>query len=209
MTAERARTEPDRDVTEFYDIADVVLTTIWGDDFHSGYWESPEDESSNAEALRRMNDTLIADLGVAAGDRVLDLGSGLGAPAFRLAEVTEASVLGVTVSQPQVDESNQRARARGLDHLVSFERADAHALPYPAGSFDAAWVIESFIHMDRPRALAQLARVLRPGGTLLFTDVVQPERGHPAGAGGRRRPGGVAIAVTAADVEGLRRQPAK
>ena len=175
MTMDHAATKSD--VTKFYDVADIVLTTIWGRNFHVGYWDSDDDDASNAEAVQRLNDLLIEKLAVSSEQRVLDVGSGLGEPAFRLVELTGATVLGVTVAQPQVDEANQRARELGLADRVSFENADGLALPYSDASFDAAWAIESFIHMDRSRALGEIARVLRPGGRVVITDLVQ--RDHP------------------------------
>ncbi|GAB3463617.1 methyltransferase domain-containing protein [Actinophytocola sediminis] len=174
MTTDSEPTGPDA-AKQFYDIADLILSTIWGANFHSGYWTSEEDDSANDVAARRLNDLLIDKLGVTEGHRVLDVGSGLGEPAFQLARTTGAQVLGVTVAQPQVDEANRRAAALGLADTVSFVNADGLALPDADGSFDAAWAIESFIHMDRAGALKEIARVLRPGGRVVVTDLVQPD----------------------------------
>jgi SAM-dependent methyltransferase len=71
-----------------------------------------------------------------------------------------------------VEEANARARAEGLSEQVRFLVADAmEELPFPARSFDAAWAIESFVHIpDRAAALRQIGCVLRPGGRLALTD---------------------------------------
>jgi ubiquinone/menaquinone biosynthesis C-methylase UbiE len=173
MSTDSTSTGPD--TTKFYDVADLILTTIWSGHFHSGYWESEEDNATNLEAVQRMNDLMIEKLAVSPGQKVLDIGSGIGEPAFQLGKATGATVVGITIEQRQVDFSNQRARELGLDHIVSFDNANGLAMPYEDSSFDAAWVQETFIHMDRPTALRELNRVIRPGGRLVVSDLVQPE----------------------------------
>lgn len=60
---------------------------------------------------------------------------------------------------------------------MRFVYADAHDLPYPDESFDAAWALESMIHIaDRARFLREAARVLRPDGCLVIADIAIP---HP------------------------------
>ena len=66
--------------------------------------------------------------------------------------------------------ASARLRAAGLDN-VGLRLADFHALPHADASFDALFAIEGFCHAsDLPRALAEAARVLRPGGTFTLFD---------------------------------------
>ncbi len=177
MTTDQAPADlTESDVARFNDVVGRILTTVWGDNYHAGYWESDDDTSSNETAQWRMNHVMIEHLRVSAGQRVLDVGCGVGAPAFQLAEETRATVVGLTISRTHVDGFRDRARERGLDGLVSIELIDVLDMPYPDDSFDAAWVVESFINIDRQQGLKAIARVLKPAGRLLFTDVLTPDR---------------------------------
>ena len=99
-----------------------------------------------------------------AGGRYLDLGAGTGADALDLAERYCVDVVGVDSSETMVAE----ARKRGLaDALV----ADAHALPFPDAAFDGCWADRVFQHLAEPeRALAELVRVMKPGGRIVVAD---------------------------------------
>lgn len=139
---------------------------------HFGYWES--DDEPFTTATDRLSDMVIARLGVGSGERVLDVGCGVGAPALRLSRITGAQVLGISVSRRQVARATEAAEAEGAADRVSFAHADATALPFEPESFDAVLALESMIHMpDRGQVLAQIARVLRPGGRLVLTDFFQ------------------------------------
>lgn len=79
---------------------------------------------------------------------------------------------GITLSEVEVERGRARAAAEGLADRVRFERADAASLPFGDGSFDGAMALQSMMHIqDRPRVLAELARVLRPRARLVLTDV--------------------------------------
>ncbi|MFC4563007.1 methyltransferase domain-containing protein [Nocardiopsis mangrovi] len=162
-------------VARFYDTLGPLLSRAWDDNFHFGYWDTPDDPRSVESATDRFTDVLIGRLGVDVGHRVLDVGCGIGKPALRVARATGAGVLGISVNEGQVDDANRRARAEGLDRLVSFECADAMRMPYDDASFDAVLALESILHMDRGVALREMARVLRRGGRLVLTDVLVPE----------------------------------
>ncbi|MFD0442147.1 SAM-dependent methyltransferase [Streptomyces indonesiensis] len=110
------------------------------------------------------------------GSRVLDIGCGFGGPAIRLAQKTGAEVVGISVSRKQVEKANELAEAAGVSGKVTFQYGDAMDLVFDDGSFDAIWMLESVMQMpDRAAALAEAARVLRPGGRLALTDNYERE----------------------------------
>jgi ubiquinone/menaquinone biosynthesis C-methylase UbiE len=66
-----------------------------------------------------------------------------------------------------------RRRANVLPHVAEFREADAHALPFPNGSFDTVVCTFSLCAIpDERRAVSEMSRVLRPGGLLLLADHV-------------------------------------
>lgn len=108
-------------------------------------------------------------LDVRAGERALDVGCGTGggvrALAARVAGV--GRVVGVDKSETMIAEARARTAAPGT--AVEFLVADAHALPFPEGSFDCAFSLRVFEIVAEPRqVLAEMARVLRPGGRLVI-----------------------------------------
>ncbi|MGX7827304.1 methyltransferase domain-containing protein [Actinokineospora sp. 24-640] len=161
------------DVSDFYDIVTQVLIAIWGENFHVGYWTSEADDSSDLTATERMTDLLIAKLALTSDDRVLDIGCGIGVPTLKLAKATGATAVGVSVNPAEIAQAKRITDERGMSESVTFDEADAHAMPYPDASFDAAWAIESLLHMDRAAALREVARVLKPGGTFVITDLLR------------------------------------
>ena len=96
----------------------------------------------------------------------LDVGTGTGAAAFAIADrFSTARVVGVDIAPEMVERARQKARDR---KNLSFEHADASSLPYERASFDlvtAANMIPFF---------GELARVVRPGGTLVVAFSLGP-----------------------------------
>ncbi|GAA2098394.1 27-O-demethylrifamycin SV methyltransferase [Streptomyces albiaxialis] len=158
------------EITDYYSALGPLLRMAWGDNLHFGYWDGPQDRSSPEEATDRFTDLLADRLGVGPGQRVLDAGCGVGRPALRVASRTGARVLGVTISREQVGQAVELAREAEMGERVRFEYGDVTRLPHEAGSFDAVLAFESIVHMDRPVALREMARVLRPGGRIVLTD---------------------------------------
>src|SRR4051794_12439469 len=113
---------------------------------------------------------VLALLAAQPGERVLDVGSG---PGFLVASLADAVGAGGAVHG--VDRSGpMNAVARDLvgdRSWATIDDGDALALPYADGAFDAAVATQVYEYVaDIPRALAELRRVLRPGGRALVLD---------------------------------------
>jgi SAM-dependent methyltransferase len=105
-------------------------------------------------------DVMFEAVAEVAPRRVLEVGCGPGEAAERIARELGADVVAVDQSERMVE----LARARGVDARVG----DVQALDFPDGEFDcvlAAWMLYHVPEIDR--ALAEMARVLRPGGRLV------------------------------------------
>jgi demethylmenaquinone methyltransferase/2-methoxy-6-polyprenyl-1,4-benzoquinol methylase len=106
---------------------------------------------------------------VAAGpqDTVLDVASGTGAVALELVRTKGCSVVGLDQSEEMLAEARRRAALAAATTRVRFVDGRAEELPFEDGSFDALTFTYLLRYVDDPAAtLRELARVVRPGGTI-------------------------------------------
>ncbi|CAI7990398.1 Sarcosine/dimethylglycine N-methyltransferase [Geodia barretti] len=151
--------------------ADEIYRTIWGDNLHLGVPCS--DECSHPEAMEHANEIMAGAVHLEADTRVLDLGCGYGSTARYLAANFGCPVTGTNISEKELDLARERASEAGLTHLLTFEYEDFHRLAYPEGSYDVVWSQEAFLHAaDRNAVLSECRRVLKPNGSLIFTDIL-------------------------------------
>ena len=123
-------------------------------------------------------DLLIGSLSLAAGDRVLDVGSGFGGPARQVARRTGARVTGVDITPAYVDAARDLAARTGLRDLVDFQVADVATFE-PDPPFQAAITMHVQMNVqDKAAWFAQIARCLAPGAPLAVWEICQP---RPAG----------------------------
>jgi phosphoethanolamine N-methyltransferase len=104
------------------------------------------------------------------GTRVLDVGSGLGGPAFLMASEYKAKVSGVDLTQQIVDIASERQKEKNIGN-VSFYQGDIHQMNWDEGSFDVIWSRETLLHVPDKDALFQkFYHWLAPGGAVMITD---------------------------------------
>jgi ubiquinone/menaquinone biosynthesis C-methylase UbiE len=121
-------------------------------------------------------DVLAAQAGIGAATHVLDACSGMGGPARYLAHRLGCRVTGLDITRSRHEAAVRLTAMVGLDHLVDFRLGNALAMPFPAASFDVVIGQEAFAHVpDKPRLIAECARVVRPGGLIAFTDILRRE----------------------------------
>ena len=120
------------------------------------------------EQMAFLNHRLVADARLRSGLRVLDLGSGTGYPALLAGQTVGSggAVIGIDLAEQMLNTAQRKASALRLSN-VTFRTGDVTTLPFEAASFDA--ITSRFCLMflpDIPRAAAEIARVLKPGGWL-------------------------------------------
>src|ERR1700730_12456519 len=133
-----------------------------------------EDIGQNSWLTSDEQDRFLAWLELSPGRNLLDVACGAGGPALRIAATTGCSVVGIDVHEQAVTTASTLAAQRGLAERTEFRSTDANQpLPFSGASFDAITCIDAINHFsDRPRVIAEWARMLKPGGRLLFTDPI-------------------------------------
>jgi len=131
-----------------------------------------EDIGQNSWLTADEQDRFLNWLGLGAGNALLDVGCGVGGPALRMAAVTHCTVTGVDVHEQAIATARSLATQRSFESRADFRVVDADKqLPFADASFDAVTCIDAINHLpERLRVLTDWARLLRPGGRLLFTD---------------------------------------
>ena len=121
-------------------------------------------------------DVLAAMAGIGAATHVLDVCSGMGGPARYLAHRLGCRVTGLDITKGRHEAAVRLTEMVRLDHLVEFRLGNALDMPFAGASFDVVIGQEAFAHVpDKPRLIAECARVVRPGGLIAFTDILRRE----------------------------------
>jgi SAM-dependent methyltransferase len=119
-------------------------------------------------------DALLALAGEVGGARVLDVGTGAGATALAFA-ARGARVVALDLTPAMLEKVREQAAERGLEGIET-HLGDAAELGFPDAHFDVVTCRVCAHHFGRARkAVAEMARVLRPGGQLLLIDSISPE----------------------------------
>jgi demethylmenaquinone methyltransferase/2-methoxy-6-polyprenyl-1,4-benzoquinol methylase len=131
--------------------------------------------------LHRRWRSRAADLAeLSSGDRVLDVATGTGDLAFELAArvVPGGEVVGIDFSERMLELAQAKAKLRSPPRVaVRFQSANALALPFDADEYAAATVgFGARNFADLERGLAEMARVVRPGGRVVILEITTPRR---------------------------------
>ncbi|MCZ6627504.1 MAG: class I SAM-dependent methyltransferase [SAR324 cluster bacterium] len=117
---------------------------------------------------------LIALLNAGPATHLLDVGSGLGGPARRLAAATGCRVTGIDLSADYCAVGTELTKWLGLTEQVKLTQGDgAQAVDTAAGPYDAAWTIHVGMNVrDKPAFYAGIAKALKPGASFVIYDVL-------------------------------------
>lgn len=138
---------------EYHDNMVTMLELIWG----PGYM-APGGPGNVAKLLAGTDPE---------GKRILDVGCGIGGPAFEMAGTHGAEVVGIDLEEPLIERARRSAAERGLEDRCRFRVVERGPFPFDAGSFDIVLSSGAITQTSGTEALiAECFRVLRPGGFL-------------------------------------------
>ncbi|KAK9800739.1 hypothetical protein WJX73_003088 [Symbiochloris irregularis] len=113
----------------------------------------------------------VKQLDLQPGQRVLDVGCGIGGGDFYMASKYGAFVHGVDLSVNMVLIALERASTHNVGHKVSFDIADVTTCEVRDGSYDVIYSRDTILHIqDKPTLFKRFLRMLKPGGKLLISD---------------------------------------
>jgi demethylmenaquinone methyltransferase/2-methoxy-6-polyprenyl-1,4-benzoquinol methylase len=118
---------------------------------------------------------LVSRIEAGPTDTVLDVATGTAAVALELVRQKDCFVVGVDRTPEMLDEGRRRVALAAATRKVRLQEADARSLPFDDGQFDALTFTYLLRYVDDPAAtVAELARVLKPGGTIAGLEFAVP-----------------------------------
>lgn len=175
MQADRSTAEAVAET--YYDSSDAdrFYEKVWGgEDIHIGLYGP---DVSIRQASRKTVVAMADQLDNINGDsRVIDLGAGYGGAARFLAYRYGCHVECLNLSAVQNTRNSLLCKAQDLADKVTVTHGSFEAIPAGDHSVDVVWSQDAFLHSSkRAQVLAEIDRVLKPGGELLFTDPMQAD----------------------------------
>jgi phosphoethanolamine N-methyltransferase len=150
--------------SEYHEAMISMLELIWGADFMA-----PGGEGHVEKLIRGLE---VRDR------RLLDIGCGLGGPAFVLSGKHGADVVGIDIDPRLVEHARRRAGELGLSARATFRTVDPGPLPFGDDGFDVVLTSGALTQVEDKRGmLAECLRVLRPGGWLTCYDWMHGREG--------------------------------
>jgi phosphoethanolamine N-methyltransferase len=148
---------------EYHDNMVTMLELIWGE----GYM-APGGPGNVSKLLHGLETQ---------GKRVLDVGCGIGGPAFEVARTHGANVVGIDLEAPLIERADIAAAKLGLDGQCSFKTVNTGPLPFADESFDIV-MSSGAITQTNPtnEIIEECYRVLAPGGYLTCYEWMKSER---------------------------------
>ncbi|KAL2895252.1 24-methylenesterol C-methyltransferase 2 [Bienertia sinuspersici] len=148
-------------VDTFYNLVTDIYEWGWGQSFHF----SPSISGKSHRDATRIHEEMAVDLiKVTPGQKILDVGCGVGGPMRAIAAHSRAKVTGITINEYQVNRAKIHNKKAGLDSLCEVVCGNFLEMPFDANTFDGAYAIEATCHAPKLQEVyAEIYRVLKPG----------------------------------------------
>lgn len=141
---------------------------------HYLHGTAPQEQQRLSRLNGLLNEMTLRELALVGGEKILDVGSGLGQLTRTMARQAGRTVIGVERSSEQLTEAIAQASAAGEAGLVEFRRGSAEHLPLAEsewGTFDIVHTRFLLEHVPDPTAVVrQMIRAARPGGRIILAD---------------------------------------
>ncbi|KAK3050235.1 Delta(24)-sterol C-methyltransferase [Extremus antarcticus] len=180
-TREARRAEYATLTRHYYNLATDLYEYGWAQSFHFCRFSKGE---AFKQALARHEHYLALKMGIQEGQRVLDVGCGVGGPAREIAKFTGANIVGLNNNDYQIERATGYAIKEKLDNQLSYVKGDFMQMDFPDNSFDAVYAIEATVHAPSLEGIySEIFRVLKPGGVFgvyewLMTDAYDNSNPH-------------------------------
>ncbi len=149
-------------IRRHYNISTIFYRVLWGHHIHHGLWHGNE---SPKVAAQQLTEQLAKEVRIQRGEKIVDIGCGMGGSSIHLAKRAGCQVTGVTISSFQRRWASWAALTAGVSGSAEFRCEDAETTEFPPASIDVVWSIECTEHLfDKPAFFRKAATWLRPGG---------------------------------------------
>lgn len=147
-----------------YNVGTLFYRLMWGPHLHHGLWSGDELPQL---AARQLTEELARLARIGLGERVVDVGCGMGGSSIWLARERDCSVTGVTISPVQRRWAATASWMKGTAESTRFLQADAEQLKLEPAAYDVVWSIECTEHLfDKAAFFRKASRWLAPGGRI-------------------------------------------
>ncbi|KAL5994174.1 SUMO protein smt3 [Asimina triloba] len=160
-------------VDTFYNLVTDIYEWGWGQSFHF----SPSLPGKSHKDATRLHEEMAVDLlAVKPGDRILDVGCGVGGPMRAIAAHSRSHVVGITINDYQVKRAKIHNKKAGLDSLCEVVCGNFLQMPFDDSCFDGAYSIEATCHAPLLEDVyGEIYRVLKPGALYVSYEWVTTE----------------------------------
>jgi len=161
-------------VVNYYTLMSDLITLTSGPFWHFVPMASG---MSRADCHERFHHTLAKFLGAGKDDEVLELGCGYGEMGRQVAKISQARVTGLTMADAEVSGGNARIKAAGLEGRCQIVQGNYHKTTFEAASFDQIFGVYTLKYSsDLTTVFAEVARLLKPGGTFLSYEILVTDK---------------------------------
>lgn len=156
----------------------------FGRHVHWGHWPDPDQAQGTFDDFAAAAETMCVRVcdsaNVRSGQRILDVGCGLGGTLASLNErFSDLDLTGLNIDQRQLDYAREHVKVSPSNRLT-WTQGDACNMPFEDGSFDVVTALECAFHFEsRERFLCEVKRVLRPGGRFALCDLMAAPHARP------------------------------